>query len=140
MLSAAPASPQKMWRHAWIHLREMLGKQAGVCTISVLFAAARFVWSTLIIASVVLNALCFTAGVWELKQRKTAALSAQAASFRRHSCSQARAFQNVGMTTETFANRLKNRKAEAFRRRVIKMKEGRGKRTEEGMCKPKTPL
>lgn len=81
----------------------------------------------MIIASVVLNALCFTAGVWELKQRKTAALSARAASFRDIRARKARAFRNVGMTTETFSNRLKShRKAEAFRRRVIKMKQGRG--------------
>lgn len=78
----------------------------------------------------------FTAGVWELRQRKTAELWAQTASFRDTGAHKP-GLSNVGMTTETFSNRLKShRKAEAFRARVIKMKQGRGKQMGEGMYKP----
>lgn len=68
---------------------------------------------------------------WESERREREELSAQAASFG-ESCSQAGAFQTVGMTTETFSNQLKShRKAEAFRGKVIKRKQGRGKQMAE---------
>lgn len=50
-------------------------------------------------------------------------------------------FQNVGMTTETFSNQLKShRKAEAFRGKVIKMKQGRGEANGGGTAQTRTPL
>lgn len=63
MLSAAPASTQKnVASRMDLSERRCENKQESA-RFRRLFASACFVWNTLIIASVVLNALCFSAGV-----------------------------------------------------------------------------